>query len=293
MKKSLIATFAAVLLAALLLASCDGGRTSGPVIRLVLEPEEGAQVADIEAALDGVQEVIERRLKEFDVAGSEVSRLDGDRLAVELSGIQADEAVEKIGRTALLQFCEPEIDATGAMAVVWEGTVQYHPQTCDPVRDDNGGIVVEGGEISFQEWDPSVRLFPDDAIVWKPATAELRGVKTALTGEFLERNTFVDEDPILGTPRLILEWNSNGAHISGQVSKRLSDGTYPLAPFLDGAPIRGIEGQMIAPMVRGPIFTHVMIEGLSQTDAEELSRLLNTGPFPIPMRAVEIEELTD
>src|SRR3990172_11826511 len=42
--------------------------------RLVLEPEPGTQVEDIDAALDGAKDVIERRVNAFGVAESEGNR---------------------------------------------------------------------------------------------------------------------------------------------------------------------------------------------------------------------------
>jgi preprotein translocase subunit SecD len=259
--------------------------------RLVLEPEEGVDIQDLDAALDGAKKVIERRVNEFGVAESEVNRLGGDRLAVQLPGIDPQEAIEKIGRTALLQFCEPVTDAVGNIAVVREGTFQYKPQTCDPVRDDNGDIIVEGGDISYEEWDPSIRLYSNDEIVWKPAAAELDGVETALNGEFLEPTTYVAADPILGRPSLIFEWDGDGADISEDVTERLVDGNYPLAPFLDGQPIRGDNDEIIAPSVNGIIFDRGEITGLSLGEAQELSRLLNTGAFPVPLRVIQQQDV--
>ncbi len=259
--------------------------------RLVLEPEEGVQVDDLGAALDGAKKVIERRVNEFGVAESEVNRLGGDRLAVQLPGIKPDEAIQKIGRTALLQFCEPVMDAQGNVAVLREGTIQYKPQTCEPVRDETGNIIVEGGQITYEEWNPDVRLFSNDEIIWTPATAELGGVETALTGEFLKPTTYVAADPVVGTPRLIFEWNSDGADISEKVTEHLSDGNYPLAPFLDGDPIRGDDDQIIAPSVRSVITTIGEITGLSLGEAQELSKLLNTGAFPIPLRVVQQQDV--
>ena len=81
--------------------------------RLVLEPEPGTQVEDISAALDGAKDVIERRVNAFGVAESEVNRLGDDRIAVQLPGISPEEAIDKIGRTALLEFCEPITNQAG------------------------------------------------------------------------------------------------------------------------------------------------------------------------------------
>jgi len=124
--------------------------------RLVLEPEPDVQLDgdELDAALDGARKVIERRVNEFGVAESEVNRLGNNRLAVQLPGINLEDAIDKIGRTALLQFCEPVQNELGNVAIVREGTVSYEPQSCEPVLDAEGNIAVEGGELEFAPWPP-------------------------------------------------------------------------------------------------------------------------------------------
>ena len=261
--------------------------------RLVLEPEAGVQVADLDAALDGARDVIERRVNEFGVAESEVNRLGSDRLAVQLPGINPEEAIAKIGRTALLQFCEPlqneasEVatfrNAEGATAIV-----QYKPQTCEPVRDEAGNIVVEGGTVEFLPWTPDSS---SERIIWQPATAEIEGETKALTGEFLKPTTFVSADPVLGQPLLAFEWTHEGADISEAVTTRLSARALPLAPFLDGQPVLDSNNLPIAPRVRGVIHTQGEISGLNIEEARDLAKLLNTGAFPIPLRVVQRQDV--
>ena len=260
--------------------------------RLVLAPEEGVQVEDLDEALDGARKVVERRVNEFGVAESEVNRLGSGRLAVQLPGIDPEEAIRKIGRTALLQFCVPVTNDAGAVAIVREGTVPYRPQTCEPVRDEAGDIVVEGGSIEFAPWTPQGAINPPaDLIVWQPARGDLHGTETELTGRFLQQNTFVTRDPVLNEPLLIFEWNSDGSHLSEQVTERLAREAYPLAPFLDGNPIRGDDGGIIAPNVRSTISSRGQIDGLSLNEAQDLSTLLNTGAFPIPLRVVQQQDV--
>ena len=258
--------------------------------RLVLAPEEGVQIADLDAALDGARRIIERRVNEFGVAESEVTRLGSDRLAVQLPGIDPEAAIERIGRTALLQFCEPLIDdATGEVAIVREGAVRYEPQTCEPLRDAEGDIVIEGGALEFAPWPP--QDYTPDVIVWQPARGDLDGEPTALDGRFLSGNTAVLREPILGQPVLSFQWDGDGAAISEQVTQRLVERNYPLATFLDGEPIRREDGGVIAPSVQGVITSQGQITGLSLNDAQELSKLLNTGAFPIPLRVVQQQDV--
>jgi preprotein translocase subunit SecD len=261
--------------------------------RLVLEPEPGVDVPDLKAALAGAKDVIERRVNAFGVAESDVNLLGKDRIAVELPGIKAQEAVDKIGRTALLEFCEPVQDSAGQIAVVQQGTVQYRSQSCDPVRDAQGNIVVDGGSITYAPWsstNPPGAAFRD-AIVWQPATGDLNGQPEALTGKYLKPTTFVTGTPITGLPVLAFEMNGDGAKISGEVTDRLSQNKLPLAVFLDGQPITGDDKHIIAPSVQSKITSSGEITGLSVKEARNLSTLLNTGAFPIPLRVIQRQDV--
>jgi preprotein translocase subunit SecD len=261
--------------------------------RLVLEPEPGVDVPDLKAALAGAKQVIERRVNAFGVAESDVNLLGKDRIAVELPGIKAQEAVDKIGRTALLEFCEPVQDSAGQIATVSQGTVQYQTQSCDPVRDAQGNIVVTGGSITYAPWsstNPPGSAFRDQ-IVWQPGKGDLNGQPTALTGKYLKPTTFVSGTPITGLPLLAFEMNGDGAKISGEVTDRLSRNKLPLAVFLDGQPIRGDDQHIIAPSVQSKITSQGEITGLSVKEARNLSTLLNTGAFPIPLRVIERQDV--
>ena len=99
-------------------------------------------------------------------------------------------------------------------------------------------------------------------------------------------------DPTIGTPSLIFEFNSTGSEIAGAVTQGLVDGgQLPLAPFLDGEPILDDNGQVIAPNVQGQITSQGEITGLSNNEARELSKLLNTGAFPVPLRVIQQQDV--
>jgi len=263
--------------------------------RLVLAPEEGVQVADLDAALDGAQDVIERRVNEFGVAESEVNRLGENRLSVQLPGIEPGEAIAKIGRTALLQFCEPVTNSAGDVATT-QGDVQYRAQTCDPVRDGNGEIVVTGGTVTFVPWarddsQQSQNNPQPDEIVWQPASAEIDGQTKTLDGNYLRPNTFVSFEGVVSRPVLNFQFTSDGADIAEQATTRLAERNYPLAPYLDGQPILDSNGLPIAPHVQSTITDRGITTGLDANEAQELSKLLNTGAFPIPLRVVQQQDV--
>lgn len=278
--------------------------------RLVLEPEQGVQVDDINAALDGAVRVIERRVNEFGIAESEVNRLGENRIAVQMPGISAEEAIRQIGRTALLQFCEPLTDDSGSVAVLQTdgqgnnlGEVRYRPQTCEPVRDPDGNIVldpsvddngntVQPSDITYEPWTASGGV-PANRIVWVPATGEIGGEQVALTGEFLNPNTFVTiQGQVNPQPTLVFQFRGDGADLLEQITTRLEPRRYPLSPFLDGDPIRDSNNQVIAPRVQAVLTGgQGTITGLDLNTAQDLSTLLNTGAFPIPLRVVQQQDV--
>jgi len=264
--------------------------------RLVMEADipPGSDI-DLDEALDGAKDIIERRINAFGVAESEITRQGSDRIAVQLPGIEPDEALDKIGRTALLQFCEAVEDDAGNFAVVEGGTALYESHSCEPQRDDAGNILTEPGativflpqEALYDPQNPDVR--GTDGVVWTPARAELSGAETELTGRFLERNTFITSDPITGRPELVFNLSSDGARLLEQVTERLVG--KPLTFFLDGEPILGADGHIIAPTVQSVISDQGQITGLSLNDARTLSKLLNAGAFPVHLRVVQQQQV--
>jgi preprotein translocase subunit SecD len=258
--------------------------------RLVLEPQPGFQIADIDAALSGAKDVIERRVNAFGVAESEVNRLGKDRIAVQLPGIKPKDAIEKIGRTALLEFCEPVTNSAGQVEVVTgnTGKVRYQAESCDPVRDASGNVVVDGGSTTFVSLSSGVDR---STIVWQPARATIDGQVLTLTGEYLKPTTRVTTDSLGVKILLIFEMNGKGSQILGAVTDRLQAVKFPLATFLDGEPITGDDGQIIAPTVQGQITQTGEITGLTSKDARNLSKLLNTGAFPVPLRVVQQQDV--
>jgi len=229
--------------------------------RLVLEPDlTNTSDIDLDEALDRASEIIERRINEFGVAESEIQR-QGDRLAVQLPGITAEEAMQKIGRTALLEFRELKTDANGNVAVIQNGQETYIPLSSLSNLED---------------------------AVWITAEATTRDGQTVpLTGKYLT-DTFLSADNA-GLPVLQFRFNDEGGHLFEQISGRLIG--QPLAFFLDGEPIRDENGQMNAPIVRAQIGKSGIIENMSLDEAQLLVKLLKAGAFPVPLKVMQSENV--
>ena len=202
----------------------------------------------------------------------------------------------------------PLTDEVGNVGIVRTGSAVYQPGTCEPERDADGNVVVEsatiegdidvqnGLRVEFVRWPSSQDLtgYSRNQIVWQPAKADIDGVMLELNGRYLRPTSMVRDDPVLGSafPILLFEWDDTGSEISGKVTRRLLEAnSMPLAPFLDGEPFLGDDGQIIAPNVVGEISSSGQFTGLSLEEAEQLSLLLNTGAFPIAFEIVEVQEV--
>jgi len=118
---------------------------------------------------------------------------------------------------------------------------------------------------------------------WLPATAVVSGQEKILNSAYFRENTYIDTGDF-GEILLIFEWNSEGSKLSGEITGRLIG--EPLGIFLSGEPLLGDDGEPIAPIVRSKITDRGQIEGLSVTEATELSQLLNAGRIPLPLTPI-------
>lgn len=252
----------------------DIGSLKRPTMRLGLDLRGGTRLVleadtsqspdiNIDDALNGAINIIERRINEFGVAESEIQRQGSDRIAVQLPGITANDAMKKIGKTALLEFRELKVDANGNVAVKQNGQETYAPLT-------------------------SLSRTDLDNAVWIPAVATGRdGLAKPLTGRYLT-DTFLSGDQA-GLPVVDFQFNDEGGYLFGQISERLLQ--KPIAFFLDGDPILTIDNHVDAPIVQAKITDRGQITGMSLTDANYLLKLLKAGAFPVPLKVVQSEDV--
>ena len=190
-----------------------------------IEPE------DREETMNGVKEIIEKRIDVLGIAEAIVQRQEqgGEySIVIQLPGIaDIDEAKEMVGLVTVLEFRE---------------------------QDNEGN--------------------------WIPATGTVNGEELTLTSRYFKENTYVTVDQ-LGSAFLIFELDETGAQLFKQITTRLIG--KQLAIFLGDEPLRGEDGNIIAPEVKSVIEDKGQIEGLSLTDAEELRRVLNAGRIDVPL----------
>ena len=267
--------------------------------RIVLQADlAGRSVndADLDSGLNAAKEIVDRRINPFGVSESIVTRSGKDRLIVELPGVSAQTARD-ITRPALLMFCEGlQSGGQGGgagtpLAVVPDGSkVVYKTGTCEPDIDANGQVLINNGDGTTSRITPTYTTNPPsrDQIVWTPAKGELNGAPTIMTGAFLKSDSQVVFDQ-LGAPQLTFSTTGDGQKVFGSLTDRLIG--LPLATFLDGDPIRGSNGGIIAPTIDAQITDSGVTRGLTLNDAKRLRTFLNNGAFPIPLKVIQQQDV--
>lgn len=132
--------------------------------------------------LEGVRQVIERRINAFGVTEPVIQKVGGTRISVQLPGVRdVEEAKSLIGKTAQLDFREQVMNADGT-----------------PVRDANGQPI------------------------WRKLSAtDSRGETRELTGAYFKPNAAVTISPQTGRPEVAFQLTDEGASIMEQVTRRL------------------------------------------------------------------------
>ncbi len=152
-----------------------------------------------DSAMEGVRDVIERRVNAFGVAEPIIQIAENDRLVVELAGVKdVNQAINMIGETPYLEFKE-------------EMSAEEKNETREQFKE----------------------MFPDQEI--PPQFLEQFFYKsTDLSGKQLARAA-VAFDPNTYQPEVQLEFDSEGKNLFKEITER--NVGQKVAIFLDGAPI--------------------------------------------------------
>jgi preprotein translocase subunit SecD len=183
-----------------------------------------------------------------------------------------------------LGVTEPVIERLGEDEIV----VELPGATITDVQRGRIGrtALLEFGELAGEG---ETAKWTDELGNWKPATAVIDGQEKELTSSYFKENTYVRTDS-LGNILLIFEWNEEGSKLSGDITGRLVG--HPLGIFEGEEPLRGDDGRPIAPNIKSVITTSGQIEGLSLHEATELSKQLNAGRLPVPLKIVYEENVS-
>ena len=204
-------------------------------------------------AMDAVRTIVENRVNGLGVAEAVVQIQGGDRILVEIPGIdKPEEAVATIKSTGLLEFIEVPDD--------------------HPVRP--------GMYVRTTEGDPEPRPdIPPEALPGKDAFV----YKTIMTGKYL-RKAEVTFDPTTGEPQVAFELNDEGAKIFKKyTSEHVGD---VLAIVLDKQVISAPVIRSVIPNGRGVITGNFTVD-----EARSLAVQLRYGALPIPLKVIATDQI--
>lgn len=184
-----------------------------------------------------------------------------------------------------LMFCEPLREPTGDLVATLDANsdaeVLYGRNGCEPDVDESGNILVRDADgstvrkpIAYASVSSLGREVSRESIIWTPAKGMLNGAEVTTTARYLRRDASVVFNA-LNRPVLNFNMTEDGQQVFGSMSERLIGS--PLAMFIDGQPIRGEEGQILAPTINGRITESGQSTGLSEFEAERIAQLINLG----------------
>lgn len=273
---------------ALALSACGGQEDEAqnggePGVRVVLEADVSRLPpgADIDEALNGVKDVLERRLTAFDIADFEIEVERTNRLSMTVKGVTPEEARELIGKTAQLEFRRPVLD--------WSRDV-----VCETADASTYARPFQPGLFTVNRASNVMTCPPNEegavgSVMWEPATGtDSQGMERVLTGALLRPNAEVIDmaanaeakEPL---PAVFIEFTSEGSLLFEQITTELM--ALPLGIFLD-------EEMIGAPTVNQAITGgNSVITGLESEEARVLAIQLNAGALPAPLRVISIEEI--
>ena len=209
---------------------------------------------DRNEAMQGVRDVIERRINIFGVSEPvvQVNKSGSDyRLIVELAGIKnVNQAINMIGETPSLIFKSPK--------------PEEEAQKIQEQQKEISEKLKQNEELSEEE----KTIFRQDP----------RFEPTNLTGRYLE-DAQVQFDQTTGKPYVGLKFNSEGADIFEELTREHKG--EQIAIYLDGYPISAPEVQDVITGGRAQISGNFSLQ-----EAKELVQRLNAGALPVPINLI-------
>ena len=208
---------------------------------------------DYSAAMEGLRDIIERRVNMFGITEPVVQTQDsGDqhRLVVELAGVKdPEEAIKMIGQTPFLEFRTQRLE-------------EETQKILDKRKELEGKTNEEIEKIND----------------WQIALQDPYFVPTELTGKYLKKAELAF-DPQTNDPTILLSFNDEGSKIFEQLTEQNVGKV--LAIYIDGVAIS-------TPVVQEKITGgQARISGkFSIDEAKNLVKNLNAGALPVPIKLI-------
>ncbi len=213
----------------------------------------GVERKDYSSAMEGLRDVIEKRINYFGVQEPLVQTQEAGgqyRLVVELAGIKdPQEAIKLIGQTPFLEF---KIQRT---------------------EEETKKILDKQKEIKGKTPDEAKKIAD-----WQVALEDPYFKPTDLTGKYLKKSE-VGFDPNTQRPLILLQFNDDGSKIFEEMTG--NNVGKKIAIYIDG-------NLLSAPNVQEKITGgKAQITGdFTVKEAQELVRNLNAGALPVPIKLI-------
>ncbi|MDD5700516.1 MAG: protein translocase subunit SecD [Dehalococcoidales bacterium] len=245
---------AILVIAAVIVFPVDNGLLAGKGVTLGLDLKGGVHIVYL-ADLSKIDPAERAAAIDADVAAI--------RSRVDIFGV-AEPVIQKQGEDRILVELPGISDVDRAKAVIGQTAI------------------LEFGERVTDENDPDIK-WTNEFGKWKPAMGTINGEEFELTSAYFKQNTYITTDN-LGKLILAFEWDDTGKQLSGQITQRMIG--QPLGIFSGDEALKGDDELPIAPTVQAQITDRGIIEGLSQTEATQLSQLLNAGRIEVPLTPI-------
>ncbi|MFW5998513.1 MAG: protein translocase subunit SecD [Halanaerobiaceae bacterium] len=197
----------------------------GSHIVLQAEPTEDREIND--EVMSGIQDIIERRVNQLGLSEPVIQREGEDRIIVELPAVDdPNEAIETIGRTAVLTFRSPDDEVLMRGDAVADASAAH---------DDYGRPVVqfeltdEGSqrfeEITSEYMGQSIGIYLDDEELTNPRVNQVIRGEGSITGydniEEAEEHAILIREGSLPVPVNVVERSTIGPSL-GRIAIRKS-----------------------------------------------------------------------
>lgn len=218
------------------------------------------------ASMDGIRDVIERRVNLFGVAEPlvQINKAgDSYRLIVELPGVKdVNQAIKMIGETPYLEFLEEKSEEESKIILETQKKFQEKAQK------------LQGEGKTEEEIMAELQKSED----WQLALEDPYFKNTSLTGRYLKK-ALLELDQTTYKPQIGLEFNDEGAKLFADITSR--NVGKRVAIYLDGTPIT-------TPVVQEAITGgKAQITGtFTDEEAKQLVQRLNSGALPVPITLI-------
>jgi len=226
---------------------------------LVYQADLSKIISSPDDAMQGVRDVVERRVNLFGVSEPVVQISGNDRLIVDLAGIKdVNQAIKLIGQTPFLEFKTILPTAQGEAIIKQALGGNTEGLTATTLCAPSSIVILNQFLVSFGV-DPC----------FQPSGLNGSGLKTAQV-------SFGNQSL---SPQVSLELNNEGAKLFSEITQANLGRT--VAIYLDGLPIS-------APTVQSAITDgRAVISGnFSPAEAKTLVARLNSGALPVPIQLI-------